>query len=155
MQDNPVFRAIENSSEIYWLRICRDTNKDRNPAVAEAAAKRLVEVEVAAALKQHLGGDTIESRVAESIRVYREYLKLKHGRTQAAGYAERDIKKLGAKDCVIKTVKSAKAIDGLKALLECGRLDCSYEQIAIDFADAMPAEVVAQAHKSLSELNTP
>lgn len=39
-----------------------------------------------------------------------------------------------------------------QTLKDHGRLDCSYEQIAIDFADELPEDVVNQARKALLEL---
>ncbi len=152
MSERPIFAAIRRSSELQWLRQCRDTNKEKNPAIFEAADARVREVEMAAALGLRLGGATIDSRVAEAVRVYRIFLRAKHGRTQAAGYTERDIKKLGALQAVIKTVHSGKVTEGLRALQACGRLDCSYEQIAIDFAADMPEGVAEQARATLAGL---
>jgi hypothetical protein len=37
-------------------------------------------------------------------------------------------------------------------LSEHGRLDCAYEQIAIDYAHEMPPDVVEQARRTLADL---
>lgn len=110
-------------------------------------------MELAKALKVVRGTNTLEGRITESLRVYRELLKHKHGRNQAAGYTERDIKNLGLKGALIKTIRSGKKTDGLRNLQHQRRLDCSYEQIAIDFADELPEDVVDQARKTLLELD--
>lgn len=151
---NGVLGAIAQSSDIEWLKRCADHNiKSGNLKVAEAANQRLRDVELANALKFVQGTDTLEERIMESLRVYRALLKHKHGRNQAAGYTERDIKKLGPKDALIKTIRSGKKTEGLKNLKNHGRLDCSYEQIAIDFASELPDDVVDQARKTLLDLN--
>jgi hypothetical protein len=149
-----VLGAIARSSDTGWLKQCADHNaKLGNIEIAEAAKQRVRDVELAKALKVVQGTDTLEGRVMESLRVYRELLKHKHGRNQTAGYTERDIKNLGPKGALIKTIRSGKKTDGLKNLKDEGRLDCSYEQIAIDFADELPEDVVDQARKTLLELD--
>ena len=52
-------------------------------------------------------------------------------------------------------MRSGKVTDGLRALQMVGRLDCSYEQIALDFAADMPEEVVEQARATLAGLSEP
>jgi hypothetical protein len=99
------------------------------------------------------GTNRLEGRIIESLRVYRELLKHKHGRNQSAGYTERDIKNLGPKGALIKTIRWGKKTDGLKNLQHQRRLDCSYEQIAVDFADELPEDVVDQVRRTLLELD--
>lgn len=148
-----VLRAIAGSSDTGWLKQCRDHNaKLGNLEVVEAAKSRIRDVELAKALKVVQGANTLEGRIMESLRVYREVLKHKHGRNQAAGYTERDIRKLGPKDALIKTIRGGKKTGGFENLRARDRLDCSYEQIAIDFADELPVDVVDQARKTLIEL---
>ena len=43
---------------------------------------------------------------------------------------------------MIRTIRRGKKTEGLITLLNNGRLDCSYEQIAIDFFHEMPEDVV-------------
>ena len=89
--------------------------------------------------------------MGESLRVYRELLKHKHGRNQAAGYTEREIRQYGPRDALIRTIRRGKKTDGLKLLAANDRLDCAYEQIAIDHADEMPEDVVERARQTLTE----
>jgi hypothetical protein len=148
-----VLRAIAQSSDTGWLRQCAAHNVQLGSIeIAESARQRLREVELAMALKRVQGQNTLDGRIMESLRIYRELLKHKHGRNQAAGYTERDIKNFGPKGALIKTIRSGKKTDGLRNLKDHGRLDCSYEQIAIDFADELPEDVVNQARKALLEL---
>ncbi|HME23068.1 MAG TPA: hypothetical protein VKI44_17340 [Acetobacteraceae bacterium] len=149
-----VLGAIARSSDIEWLKKCSEHNtKLGNLEIVEAAKQRIRDVDLAQALKVVQGANTLEGRIMESLRVYREVLKHKHGRNQAAGYTERDIRNLGPRCALIKTIRTGKKTDGLKNLREWGRLDCSYEQIAIDFADELPKDVVDQARKTLAALD--
>jgi len=86
--------------------------------------------------------------------VYRELLKYKHGRNQAAGYTEREIRKYGPREALIRTIRRGKQTDGLKLLAQHGRLDCAYEQIAIDHAHELPEDVVARARQTLAQIET-
>jgi hypothetical protein len=146
--------AISKSADLPWLVQCREFNKSKgNTAVAEAADKRVRDLQLGAALRMREGDGTLEGRVLESLRVYREMLRHKHGRNQAAGYTERDIKKHGPTGALIATIRRGKKTDGLKVLESFGRLDCSYEQIAVDFASQLPEDVVEKARKMLAELD--
>jgi hypothetical protein len=146
--------AIAKSTDVSWLAQCRDFNKLKgNDVVAQAADKRGRDLQLAAALKMNACDGTLEGRIMESLRVYREMLKHKHGRNQAAGYTERDIKKHGPTGALIATIRREKRTDGLTVLQSFGRLDCSYEQIAVDFASELPDDVVEQARKMLAELD--
>ena len=93
----------------------------------------------------------MEKRVLESVRVYRELLRHKHGRNQAAGYTERKIKQYGPRDALIRTIRRGKKTDGLKLLAQHDRLDCAYEQIAIDHAHDLPEDVVTRARQNLAD----
>jgi len=147
-----VFGATRDSFDTTWLKQCGDHNaRSGNSDIAAAAYQRIRDVELAKALHIKQGANTLEDRVMESLRVYRAVLKHKHGRNQSAGYTERDIKKFGPKEALIKTIRTGRKTDGLKNLRDQGRLDCSYEQIAIEFAEDLPEDVVAQARKTLAE----
>jgi hypothetical protein len=119
--------------------------------VVEAAKRRLRDLDLHDALRVKPEAHSVEERVLESVRVYRELLKHKHGRNQAAGYTEREIRRYGPREALIRTIRRGKKTDGLKSLAEHDRLDCSYEQIAIDHAHEMPEDVVAQAQKTLAD----
>ncbi len=83
------------------------------------------------------------------MRVYRELLRHKHGRGQAAGYTEREIRDYGEREAIIRTISRGKKTEGLKLLAQHDRLDCAYEQIALDHADELPDDVVEQARQTL------
>jgi hypothetical protein len=147
--------AISRSSDSEWLKRCRDHNaKLGKDEIAVAATQRLRDLELHDALRVRADANTVEERVLESVRVYRELLKHKHGRNQAAGYTEREIKKYGPREALIRTIRRGKKTDGLKLLAAHDRLDCAYEQIAIDFAHELPEDVVARAGATLAEFGT-
>jgi hypothetical protein len=114
----------------------------------EAAASDL---DLYDALRVRPDSHSVEERVIESVRVYRELLKHKHGRNQAAGYTEREIKQYGPREALIRTIRRGKKTDGLKLLAKHGRLDCAYEQIAIDHMHEMPEDVIERARQMLAE----
>lgn len=148
-----LIEAINASSDLGWLRGCVAHNcKTGNKAVASAAEARIRDLELAKALNVKAGGDTLEGRVLEALRVYREILKHKHGRNQPAGYTERAIKNHGPKGALLTALKSGKPTDGLMRLVEYDRLDCSYEQIAVDFASELPADIVEKAKRTLATI---
>src|SRR5262249_55415777 len=144
--------AIASSTDRAWLKQCGDHN-DRlgRKHVVEATAQRLRDLDLQDALSVRADAQTLEARVVESLRVYRELLKHKHGRNQAAGYTEREIKRYGPREALIRTIGRGKKTDGLKLLAEHDRLDCAYEQIAIDYAHELPEDVVERARQLLAE----
>lgn len=145
--------AISRSTDSEWLKRCRDHNtKLGNQGIAAAAAQRLRDLELQHALRLRRDANSLEERVFESVRVYRELLKHKHGRNQAAGYTEREIKTYGPREALIRTIRRGKKTDGLKTLAEHDRLDCAYEQIAIDFAHELPEDVVEKARATLADM---
>jgi hypothetical protein len=148
-----LFAAIAKSSDQSWLKQCRDHNLrlgKRN--IVEAVNRRLLEVQLHDALRIKPQSNSVEERVAESVRVYRELLKFKHGRNQAAGYTEREIRRYGPREALIRTIRRGRQTDGLRLLAAHGRLDCAYEQIAIDYASEMPQDVVDRARQLLAEV---
>jgi hypothetical protein len=145
--------AIAKSSDRSWLEQCRDHNtKLKRSNIVEAVNERLRYLDLQDALRLRTTADSVEERVIESVRVYRALLKHKHGRNQAAGYTEREIKQYGPREALIRTIRRGKKTDGLKTLAENDRLDCAYEQIAIDFATELPEDVVDRARKTLAEV---
>jgi hypothetical protein len=136
-----------------WLEQCRDHNKKlERREIVEAAQQRLRYLNLSDALRLKPHANCVEQRVVESVRVYRALLKHKHGRNQAAGYTEREIRKYGPREALIRTIRRGKKTDGLLTLAEHDRLDCAYEQIAIDFATEMPEDVVVRAKQTLAEV---
>jgi len=144
--------AIARSTDRAWLKQCRDHNSRLGKQdIAQAAESRLRDLDLQHALKLRPEAHTVEERVLESVRVYRELLRHKHGRNQAAGYTEREIKQYGPRDALIRTIRRGKKTDGLKLLAEHDRLDCAYEQIAIDHAHELPDDVVERARRTLAQ----
>jgi hypothetical protein len=132
---------------------CRDHNAGLGKKdVVDAVAQRLRDMDLHDALKVKPEARSVEERVHESVRVYRELLKHKHGRNQAAGYTEREIRQHGPREALIRTIRWGKKTDGLRLLAQHGRLDCAYEQIAIDHAHELPEDVVERARQTLAEL---
>lgn len=153
MNDKLLF-AMENSTDVAWLEQCRNHNRKLgNKAVVEAAEERLRDLHLQNALRIKPEAHSVEERVFESVRVYRELLKHKHGRNQAAGYTEREIRQYGPREALIRTIRRGKQTDGLKALADHDRLDCAYEQIAIDHAHELPEDVVTRARQTLAEFS--
>ena len=145
--------AIAQSSDQAWLKQCRDHNlRLGRRDIVEAANLRLREVQLHDALRMRPITNSVEERVFESVRVYRELLKHKHGRNQAAGYTEREIRRYGPREALIRTIRRGKQTGGLKLLAAHDRLDCAYEQIAIDYADEMPQDVVDRARQLLAQV---
>ena len=68
----------------------------------------------------------------------------------AAGHTEKAIRNHGAKGALIKIVQAGKRTEGLLTLRDHGRMDCAYEQIAVDFADELPVSVVDTARVTLA-----
>jgi hypothetical protein len=155
VMSNNLLAAIASSSDRAWLKQCRDHNaRLGRQNVVDAAERRLRDLDLHDALRVRPEAHSVEERVLESVRVYRELLKHKHGRNQAAGYTEREIRQYGPREALIRTIRRSKKTDGLKLLAEHDRLDCAYEQIAIDHAHEMPEDVVHRARKPLAEFGT-
>ena len=153
--DENLFNAIARSSDRAWLKQCRDHNaKLKRWNIVKATEQRLRYLDLQDALKIRPKAHSVEERVLESVRVYRALLKHKHGRNQAAGYTEREIKKYGPREALMRTILRGKKTDGLMMLAEHDRLDCAYEQIAIDFAAELPEDVVERARQTLAEFKT-
>ncbi len=151
MSELNLLNAISTSSDLAWLKSCHSHNENLGrKTVVAAAEQRIRDLELQEALRVRPVTHSLEERVCESVRVYRELLKHKHGRNQAAGYTEREIKQHGPREALIRTIRRGKKTDGLALLAEHGRLDASYEQIAIDHAADLPEDVVVLAGENLA-----
>ena len=64
---------------------------------------------------------------------------------------EREIRQYGPGEALIRTIRRGKKTDGLLLLAEYNRLDCAYEQIALDYAHEMPEDVVERARQILAD----
>jgi uncharacterized protein (DUF488 family) len=152
MTTDKLLAAIRGSSDREWLERCRDHNaKLGKEDIVGKVQQRLRDLDLHDALKVQPKANSLEERVYESVRVYRELLKHKHGRNQAAGYTEREIRNYGPREALIRTIRRGKKTEGLQTLVDYNRLDCAYEQIAIDHADEMPEDVVERARQTLAK----
>ena len=149
--------VISRSTDRLWLTRCRDLNRELGRKdVVKAADQRLSDLDLRDALRIKSQSQSIEDRVLEALRVYRAALKHKHnGKNHAAGYTERDIRQYGPREALIRTIRRGKKTSGLDLLAAHNRLDCSYEQIAIDHANELPDDVVELARQTLAEFNSP
>jgi len=121
--------AISQSKDLRWLKECGELNRANGKLdVVAAVDRRIRDLNLQGALRLKPDAQTVESRVQESVRVYRELLKHKHGRNQAAGYTEREIRQYGHREALIRTIRRGKKTDGLKMLAAHQRLDCAYEK---------------------------
>lgn len=149
-----VIAALASSTDTQWIENCKRLHvKLGNDNVVKAADQRLRDLALSEALRIRPRAQSLEERVDEMVRVRRALLKHEHGHNQAAGYTERDIKKYGARETLIKTIMRGKETDGFKLFAKHGRLDCAYEQIAIDFVNELPEHVVEQARKNLARFS--
>jgi hypothetical protein len=150
---NKLFAAVSGSSNRDWLERCRAHNAALGRReVVQAVDRRLADLALQQALHIRPEAHSVDERVYESVRVYEALLKHKHGRKQPAGYTRREIKQHGPLEALIRTIRRGKATDGLKLLAEHDRLDCAYEQIAIDHQDEMPEDVVERARQLLAQV---
>src|SRR5260370_16347180 len=82
-----LLEVIAGSSDRAWLEKCRDHNaKLEKKNVVEAVSRRLRDLDLQDALRVKPDAHSVEERVLEGVRVYRELLKHKHARDQAAEY---------------------------------------------------------------------
>ena len=147
--------AIAKSRDRKWLIDCRAHNlKLGKKEVVAAVDQRVRDLNLDEALRRRTDANSVEERVRESVRVYRELLRHKHGRGQAAGYTEREIRDYGEREALIRTIRRGKKTDGLRLLAQHDRLDCAYEQIALDHADELPEDVVERARQTLDDFTT-
>src|SRR5260370_10778035 len=117
VMSDSLLTAIACSSDRKWLEQCRDHNARLGKKnIVEATKQRLRDLDLHDALRVKPEAHRVEERVFESVRVIRELLKHKHGRNQAAGYTEREIRQYGPREALIRTIRRGKKTDGLKML---------------------------------------
>jgi hypothetical protein len=156
MSATNLLAAIAQSADRDWLQTCRRHNAERGRReVVEAADRRLRDLDLRDALRTRPETRGIEERVLESVRVYEALLQHEHGRRQPAGYTRRAIREHGPVGALIRTIRSGtRQTQGHKLLREYDRLDATYEQIAIDYADELTAmgcaDVVEKARQLLA-----
>lgn len=97
---------------------------------------------------------TFVERVEEAIRVYEQFLALKHGGKRVkAARTRRMIEVHGPKEAVTRMVRNMRTSPGLELLHEHGRLDCAYELVVLDFPDVFnDPMLVDKARANLASL---
>jgi hypothetical protein len=97
-------------------------------------------------------GLTLAERVRESVRVVEAFLARKYGKNIRVSRTNTLIKRWGEKEAVRRTVATHDMSTGLELLAKYDRLDCSYEQIILDFAHEFDEALMAKARANLSRL---
>ena len=158
MRPNDPSRTIEligRSEDKEWLvRFRHNMVKENALDIVAALDRRLVALSEEA-LRLSVGSSrsslSLADRVEEALRVYELFLVHKHaGKRIRAGYSRRMITVLGPKGAVERTVMKSASSTGFDLLRQFNRLDCSYEQIVIDFPDEFGPEVVLKAQHNLA-----
>lgn len=85
----------------------------------------------------------------------RKFLAYKYGGKRISASRTRAmIAHWGEKEAVRRTVTNLTMSTGLELLAKCGRLDCAYEQIILDFPFEFDAAVIMKARENLARLPT-
>jgi hypothetical protein len=152
---NSTLAAIETSQDRQWLQQYRDSNaRLGHDEIVAACEKRLRGLDLREVVRIEHEAHTIDERVMETMRVYRALLMHEHGHSVAAGYSERDVQNYGPREALIRTIRRRTQTDAMALLSGHNRLDCTYEQIAIDHASELPEDVVGIARQTLAALKT-
>ena len=151
--------SIMRSSDKEWLRTFRarmiDAAAPEIVAAIDERLRQLGEVALRGRIGRPLTDMTLVERVREAVRVYEEFLAVKHeGKRIRASRTNKMIKDWGEKEAVRRTVTNLKMSNGLELLAKYGRLDCAYEQIILDFPDDFDAALIAKARENLARLPT-
>lgn len=88
------------------------------------------------AIGRPLAGMNLVERVHEAVRRCEQFLAYKHGGKRVPASRTRNmISRWGEKEAVRRTVTNLKMSTGLDLLAKYKLLDCTYEQIVLDFPD--------------------
>jgi hypothetical protein len=148
--------SIEASKDREWLQGFRARMIPAGESeIVAAIDKRLSELDELAfrrSIDSITKGLTLIERVREAVRVYEAFLARKHGKNIRASRTNAMIKRWGEKEAVIRTVTNMDMSNGLELLARYGRLDCSYEQIILDFPHEFEESLQMKARANLSTL---
>lgn len=148
---------IEKSNNRTWLSGFR-ANLVSIALSGDVAAARIVTAIDQRLLQLEIGSPrpdmTFTERVEEAVRVYEQFLAVKHGGKRIkASRTRRMIQDHGPKEAVTRTVRDKTTSTGLELLHQHGRLDCAYEQIILDFPDIFDDPILtAKARANLANL---
>jgi len=148
--------SISASKDKGWLRGFRARMEPRGELQIVAAIDNrlaeLDEMEFRSRIGSATVGLTLVERVRETVRVYEEFLARKHGKNIRASRTNAMIKRWGEKEAVRRTVTNLDMSNGLELLAQYGRLDCSYEQIILDFPREFDQTLREKARANLRRL---
>ena len=149
--------SVMRSLDKDWLRIFRarmiEAGATEIVSAIDERFRQLSEMALRDRLRKPLADMTLEERVREAVRVYEEFLAVKHnGRRVRAIRTSRMIKDWGEKEAVKRTVTNHAMSHGLELLAKYNRLDCAYEQIILDFPDEFDAALIVKAKENLARL---
>jgi hypothetical protein len=157
--------AIADTQDVVWLRHfgegleraakgMEDSDREiknlRDMIAARCA--ELAKDALRAKIKSPIAGATFIDRFNYALAVYEDCLSLAKGKRTSAGRTRQMIKKLGEAETVRHIVASMTTSSGLATLVEFGRLDCSFEQLVIDFPSEFDAALSAKAEKNLNSI---
>lgn len=158
---------LDPSKALTFIAGCTDKKKLRQlrtnvaahgyPELIAAVDDRIGDLNrgaLSSALGVRMDNGTLIGRVWESVRIYEELLQHKHGRQQRASRTRAAIARHGEMEAVRRTVATGKASTGLALLNAHNRLDCSYEQIVLDFPNEFDASTRAKAQAILERLHS-
>jgi hypothetical protein len=86
------------------------------------------------AICRHEGTPDFDGRVQEAIRVVEALYSIRNGKPSFASRTKQSFKRHGTVEA-LRRVIAKKDSPGLRILVENDRLDCAFEQIALDFPD--------------------
>lgn len=150
--------SINTSADVNWLTSFRARMITAGVSeIVTAIDKRLVAIEEMkfrkSVAESSIAGLNLQQRVWESVRVYELFLARKHNGKNIKASRTRDmIKRLGEKEAAARTVRTQETSTGLETLAEYDRLDCSYEQIILDFPNEFDTLLRAKARANLDGL---
>ena len=148
--------SIKASSNEVWLRDFRarmvPAGETEIVAAIDTRLSELEEIKFREGIARIIVGLSLPERVRDSVRVYEAFLARKHGKNVRAARTNAMIKRWGEKEALRRTVTNLNMSNGLELLGQYGRLDCSYEQIILDFPHEFDAALRAKARANLDRL---
>jgi hypothetical protein len=148
--------SIHTSNNEAWLRGFRDRmvpgGEFEIVAAIDTRLAELEEIKFRKGISSIIVGLNLPERVRETVRVYEAFLARKHGKNIRATRTNAMIERWGEKEAVRRTVSNLDMSNGLELLAKYGRLDCSYEQIILDFPHEFDAPLRAKARANLDRL---
>jgi len=140
-----------------WLRTFRarmiEAGAPEIVAAIDERFRQLGEIALRDRIGKPLTDMTLVERVREAVRVYEEFLTVKHnGKKVRAARTNKMIRDWGEREAVRRTVTNLKMSNGLELLAKYDRLDCAYEQIILDFPDEYNAALISKARENLARL---